>query len=500
VYMRRARGYSWNLGLLISQSFIQRILGMAATVLLARSLGAVSFGEYSIVSNTSSTVYGLVRLGVDSALFVSVAESSDSTQSQRQLKEVCIAGSLLLVIVGIIGGAICSLFAGWIAEGVYNDERLSGLIRIAGIMVFLQCLSQFFYAILVGFKYFRQYAQVTIVMAVLNITFLLIAVYFAGLRGAIVVLFCVQGGTTLWYAILVTTVLYKKGMRFRGANVNGVILAAKNLLEVGLPFYLSGLIAIPVVYYLQGMVVSYGGVKELGYLRAVQALVSIVSFAPASVSSVMISMFASVRSTDSAALAHRIMQNIKMMLVFAVVAAGGVTILLPWLIPSLFGANYSAATGDASIALITAIFASVFGVVNNALFSMKKTPLMLLITGIQMAVVFIAGIYLIPKLLLLGYLLADLLGNSLIMVGSFFCWRSWLRMQKVEVAWVAWALLPLSVLAAYSGWQATRVATPSWEEATLALVALGLICVWMLFFVFDSSERASLRRLVSINP
>src|SRR5690606_2378848 len=63
------------------------------------------------------------------------------------------------------------------------------------------------------------------------------------------------------------------------------------ILQVGLPFYLAGLIALPVDYLAQASLVRGHGVSALGDLRVVVAIIAVVSLLPGALNGPMISAF-----------------------------------------------------------------------------------------------------------------------------------------------------------------------------------------------------------------
>ena len=494
--MSRFSQYAKNVGLLVGQSFIQRILGMVTTMVLARVLGAASFGAYSIVSNTASSAYGLVRLGVDAAIHVHTAESSADEAARRKTEEMLAAGLLLLLLAGVAGGLGCLIMADWLAEHVYGKQELAVWIRVAAIAVFLQCISQFCYASMVGLHRFSAYTRVMIVSALLTAITITVGVLFAGLNGAVVAMIGAQFLTVAWLAWALRAELRVESLQL---VLHNFFSRAGQLLKFGFPFYAVGMISIPVVYYLQGLVVRYTSLEALGYLRAITALVSIVSFVPSSASAAMVSMLARTRIEDETALADKIMGNVKMVLVFALITATVVTIVLPWLLPAIFGQEYSAATGAASLALLTAVLAAVTSVIGNALFSVKRVDFIFLTTLVQMAVFGVGGILLIPEHGLIGYLTAELVGYLTLVVVTFWCSLRWFRRNAVQVAWLAKVIILFSLLVAYSAKVIIQHGAPSMFDGLIGVAALLIVCIWGYTAILDSAERNAVLRLIGLN-
>lgn len=494
--MSRFSQYTKNIGALVGQSFIQRTLGMVTTMVLARALGSASFGAYSIVVNTANSAYGFVRLGVDASIHVHTAGGYVDDDGRCKTGELLAAGFLLLLLAGIVGGLGCLVLADWLSENIYGKPELAIWIRVGGIVVFLQCVSQFCYAAMAGLHRFTAYARIMVASAVINVVAITGGVLLAGLIGVVVAMISVQFITVVWLALGVKTGLRIESLQLTLRNFSSRV---GQLLKFGFPFYAAGLISIPVIYYLQGLLVRHAGLEALGYLRVIMALAMIVSFIPTSASAAMVSMFVRTKSKDESALAEKIMRNVKMILLFALIIAAMVTIILPWLIPILFGQEYVAVIGAAGLAMVTAVMTAVVGVIGNALFSAKRVDLIFLTTLMQMTVFYVTGIILIPKYGLIGFLVAELLGClALLVVAS---WRSiyWFRENAVQVTWMGKVLVPLFLLGAYSIKQVSYNGEPSISDSIIAITVLLLACIWGYTAILDNTERNVIRCWIGLN-
>ncbi|MBT6046586.1 MAG: oligosaccharide flippase family protein [Candidatus Scalindua sp.] len=494
--MSRFSQYTKNIGALLGQSFVQRILGMVTTIVLARILGSASFGVYSIVVNTASSAYGFVRLGVDSAIHVHMAEGHTDNTSRHRSEEILSAGLLLLLLAGVLGGLGCFLMADWLAENIYGQQELAVWIRAAGIVVFLQCVFQFCYTAMAGLHQFIDYARIMVVSAIFNVFAITGGAFYAGLSGAVVAMIGAQIFMVVWLSWGLKNVLHIESLQL---TLRNFIAQSRLLLKFGFPFYAAGLVSIPVAYYLQGLVVQHAGLESLGYLRIIMALVVIVTFIPASAAAPMISMLTRTRMEDESTLADKIMRNVKLVFIIALVMATVVILVLPWLIPFLFGHEYVEATGAAALAMITAILMAVIGVIGNALFSAKRIDLIFFSTLIQAGVFFIAGVLLIPIYGLLGYLVAELIGLLVILVVVYYHSLSWLRMNAVQFSWLRKMLIPLALLTAYSINQVSYNGIPSINNSLVGFAGLIFICIWGYKVVLDNVERNVIRRWLGVN-
>lgn len=487
--------YAKNMGVLVGQSVVRRAMGMVTTMVLARTMGVASFGTYSVVTNTATSAFGLVRFGIDAAIHVHTAEGHADEVARTRTGEILGAGFLLLLAAGLIGGLGCLVAADWLAQNAYGKPELAIWIRVAGAGAFLQCASQYWYVTMAGLHRFVTYARIMVASAAISAVATILGVVLAGLSGAVGGMISAQALTVIWLAWTARVELRAESVQL---SLRGFYSRSRLLLKFGLPFYAAGLLAIPATYYLQSLVARYGGLESLGYLRALSAITALVSFAPSSASGAMISMLTKTRTEDESALAGGVMRNAKMVLLFALITAGGVTILLPWLMPVLLGQQYVAAIGAAGIALLTSVLVALNGVIGNALFSAKRVNLVFLITLIQVVVFCTLGIILIPLHGLVGYLVAELI-SYLTLLGVVY-WGSldWFSRYKVHMAWVARAVVPFFLLAAYSGQHLIFSQVPSVLNGLIGAGGLLLVCLWGYVTILDNAERSAMRRIMRL--
>lgn len=491
--MARLSDYVRNIGHMAGQSAIQRGMGLLTTIVLARVLGASSFGAYSVVTNTAVSAFQLAKLGVDAAVHVSAAEAHSSAEARLRKGETLVAGFVLLSLAGIVGAASCIVLAEWLAAKVFGQPRLEGWIRVAGAVVILQAISQFCYVAMAGLQRFMKYGRIMIAHATVNMVSVAGAALAAGLYGAVCAMIAVQLASTLWLLRSTKAAMSEECLP---VSMRNIAPRAMELMKLGLPFYAAAAIAVPVGYYLQGMLTVSGGLEALGQLRAIATIVAIVTFLPTSASGPMISMLSKTRTEAGDAFPERIVRNAKMVFVSALFAAAVIMLMLPWLMPAVFGSEYVAAVGPTGISLISAALTTVGAVIGNALFSSRRVDLVFLATVVNTGVFCAAGSLLIPSHGLIGYVVAELLGSSALLLAAVWFSLPWLRQHSIPLAWLWKALGPLALLVAYAIAQAVRAEPPALITAIAGAALFVFACGWTYRAILDDAERHALRRFV----
>jgi O-antigen/teichoic acid export membrane protein len=475
----------------VGQSLIQRILGTVTSVVLARALGPVGLGAYSAVVNTASSAYGIVRLGVDASIHVHSAEFEPAEDLRNVKGKMLSAGLLLLILAGALGALACVLLGDWLAVAVYGQPQLGHWLKLAAFLVVMQCLAQFCFATLAGLHRFAPYARVMATSAVLTAVLLAIGAYRWGLIGALVGLLTSQALTTLG---LVFATKVSLGAERITLQVNDVLHWVPAHLRLGFPFYAAGLLSVPSIYFLQGMLSKYAGLDVLGHLRVLSSLLVFVSFVPSAAAAAMISHLTRSSSIDYASFIQQALINIKYVWLFAILSGLALFTFLPWLVKLLFGESYRALVIPSSFAILSAVVNCLLGVAVNILFARKRVRVILLQTGCQMSVFVGAAVLLIPSYGLGGYLASELLGGMAALTFLGVASARWRAQHVVSPAWLMPATL-LSVLAAVA---ILTLSHPSVSD--FRLLGMFVVCaatsIVSYFFILERNERAAIKTLI----
>ena len=491
--MSRTRRYAGYAGAMIGQSTIQRLANLLTNVVLARVLDVTGFGVYSVVATTAGSAFGLARMGSESALLVQTAALSSDAESRSSRGELLGAGLLILVLAGAVGLAGCLIFADRIAEGILGDRLLVVWIRVAGVAALLLCLSQFCSVALAGLEYFTSYAKVVAVMAVLQAAMATVCGVLFGLTGAVFALILIQALTVAAMALVLRRALRVERVRIAFRNLS---FWTRRLLSFGLPFHAAALAWIPVSYYLQGVLARQAGVDALGYLRAIVSVTTLVTFVPASLATTVGVMLSS--SPHTGRFATDAMRTIKLVALFGVVVAPLVILILPWLIPALFGATYKPITGAAGIALTASVLASLSQAVEVALLSAQRPTLVLGLTLVRGLAFLATGRFFITRYGVAGYVIADLAGHAALLAVAYWQSHQWLRQHIVAREWLSKVLVLWVLLLVFSLNQSQHD-TRTVMDVVLGSAVVSAVCLWIYQAVLDRDERQALSRLFQMS-
>ncbi len=460
----------------------QRLIGAVSTAVIANALGPAQLGAYAVATTTANNAYGVSRLGVDMGVHV-LASAKDPVAEKAELEELLGVATTLFLGMAALGAMGCIVFSAPIALLLFRTDELLPFVQIAALLLFGQVVTQLAYVIFAGLHTFRAYARILMIVSPLvAIATALTALVSGAFRVAFV---AGAAQVVLGAALVMVAIRTAHGM---GLNIRPRLGArpVTAILRVGLPFYLAGLIALPVDYLAQASLVRGHSVSALGDLRVVVAIIAVVSLLPGALNGPMISAFSRIHggARDIDALFSQTLRG-----VWTVALFGSLVVGLAWpLLVSLFGADYDDARTIGFIALIYAVGVCLRNVWSNRLLSSERQGLLVLVNSADAVVFAICALLLVPRFGLAGYLVAQasgvvapLLGATAVALvgGHRAVVRSYLiggALSVLALALVTWFNLGSAALA-------TRI-------AAAAIAGTALAATWSLTMIHAAERRA----------
>jgi O-antigen/teichoic acid export membrane protein len=257
---RFVKGASWSLlGMGAAQG-----LAVLASIITARLLGKVTFGEFGMVTGTVGA-FGMLAglgLGLTATRYVAERRSADPIRAGHILG--------LVVQVATISGGIVALIlfalAPWLAARTLNAPQLADGLRLGCVLLFLNTLDGVQTGALAGLEAFKATTRISLIRGLLTFPVLIAGVWFFGLMGAVAATVLV--GAIGWW--LSQTALRAECARagvpisYRGARADIPILWTFSL-----PALLSALVVAPVMWLANAVLANQpGGYGELGLFNA----------------------------------------------------------------------------------------------------------------------------------------------------------------------------------------------------------------------------------------
>ncbi|HKP48792.1 MAG TPA: oligosaccharide flippase family protein, partial [Gemmatimonadales bacterium] len=159
-------------------------LAVVASIVTARLLGKVTFGEFGMVTGTVGA-FGMLAglgLGLTATKFVAERRATDPARAGHVL-------GLVVQVALISGGAVALILfaaAPWLAAKTLNAPQLTDELRVGCVLLFLNTLDGVQTGALAGLEAFKATTRVSIIRGLLTFPLLIAGVWFFGLMGAVV--------------------------------------------------------------------------------------------------------------------------------------------------------------------------------------------------------------------------------------------------------------------------------------------------------------------------
>lgn len=258
---RLAKGAFWSL----AGAMISRGLGLLASIIVARMLGKVGFGELGIIQSTVGMfgVFAGFSMGLTSTKHVAEFKAKDPAKAGR----IMALSSLVAIVSGGLMAIVLVIFAPWLATHTLAAPHLSGLLQITAVVLFLSALTGAQTGALSGFEAFKTIARVNLLSGFVTFPFMVGGVYLAGLQGAIWGLLASIGLNWLLNHLALKVEARKANVPFTYKNC----LQEWNVVHsFSLPAVLASAIVEPINWFCYAMLVNQpNGYAEIGVYNAV---------------------------------------------------------------------------------------------------------------------------------------------------------------------------------------------------------------------------------------
>jgi O-antigen/teichoic acid export membrane protein len=312
-------------------------LAVIASIVTARLLGKVGFGEFGMVTGTVGA-FGILAglgLGVTATKYIAEHRTDDPVRAGRIL-------GLANQVAAISGGAVALILfalAPWLAARTLNAPHLADALRLGCILLFLNALDGMQTGALAGLEAFRATARVSLVRGLLSFPVLIAGVWFFGLTGAVAATVLV-GGAGWWLSqVALRSECAKAGVpiSYRGTRRDWPILW-----KFSLPAFLSAVMVAPVIWLANAVVANQpGGYGELGLFNAANQWRTALMFLPSVLLRVALPLMASSVDTQRSEDFRKTLLLTQSLTVAIVLPAGALVMFLSDSIMGLYGNEFA---------------------------------------------------------------------------------------------------------------------------------------------------------------
>ena len=303
--------------------------GVLGSIICARILGKVGFGELGMVRSTV-LMFGVVAgagLGMAATKYVAEYRINDPVRAGRMI-------GLLMNTAYILGGSVtlgCLVIASPLAKWVLSAPHLAAPLQIGCSLLLLNTLNGVQLGVVCGFEAFRTQSQVIALDGILNLVLIPAGAFVYGVTGAV-------GGSALAALLgfaVKQWVMYKECKKTAIKVVHRHISAEfPALWKFVLPAVLLGVSIQPFEWLARIMLVNQpNGYSELGIFTASYTLAQLIIFLPVQVSGPIMPIMSNLLAGGQVAQLRKVVISSQLLvIVIAVIAAGLLSAISPYIL------------------------------------------------------------------------------------------------------------------------------------------------------------------------
>ena len=356
---RLAHGAFWSL----AGTALSRILALVASVIVARVLGKVGYGELGVLNSTLVTFQAFANLGLGLTATKYVAELRE--------KDPARAGRILALSTIVCGGAgliattLLWMFAPWICTHTIDAPQLAEALRIASLGLVFATLGGAQLGALAGFEAFRVTTRINLWAGMLGVLVTVWSVWFWGLMGAVWATVVTAALQWVLTHFAVRTQARRYGIPI---GLAGWWREQRVLWTFALPALAQGVMVTPVTWAAAAILVNQPrGYAEMGVLSAANQWYAAVLFLPSALGGPLLPVLSERLGAGDAPGTRRILRaaiGMSFALVIPIIAVLGLA--SPWIMRA-YGPGFASAWPTLVVALVTAGLVAVTNPVGSVL-------------------------------------------------------------------------------------------------------------------------------------
>lgn len=270
---RFAKGALWSL----AGTCISRLLGLCASVFVARMLGTTGFGEWGVIQNTIGMLgmFAGFGLGLTTTKYVGELRLKDAARAGRIIG---LSGLVAWVTGGVM--ALVLLFsAEWLSVYTLSAPHLCGVLRCSSVLLLLGAINGVQTGTLAGLEAFKRLANINIIAGMSSFPLMLLGTYWWGLCGAVWGLVASQAQQCMLNHMALRDEARKAGMPL---GSTGKLREIRVIWEFSFPALLNGIAVGPVQWACTTILVNQrDGYAEMGLFNAANQWFNVLLFFPA---------------------------------------------------------------------------------------------------------------------------------------------------------------------------------------------------------------------------
>lgn len=340
---RLLHGAFWSL----SSAVFSRLLGFAAFMIVARTLGKEGLGQFAVIQSTIGMFGIFAGFGLGQTATKYVAEFRDKNPGRAG--QTMTFATIAAICFGGAAAALLYVCAPWIAANIFRAPELAPLLCISSLVLFFEAMNGAQLGAISGLEAFRTSAKITMWVSVVNLPALSLGAWLYGVEGAVWGLAATRALN--WYLshFALRILSKKREIPFLCRTSREEI---RLLWRYSLPAMLGGLAVSPAIWACNAMLVNQPhGFEQMGILQAVNSLQQIILFLGTSLGVPLLPILASAISSGRN---HEYLSKINVLSTWLLGAVPSVILFgAPEIVQAGFGKDYAGIEFLQSFAVMT---------------------------------------------------------------------------------------------------------------------------------------------------
>lgn len=281
---RIAHGAFWS----VMGTGIPQVFNLVSTVVAARLLGKLQYGEFGIINNTAGLFSIFAILGLALASTKHIAEFRE--KEPERAGHIIALFSLLAMGTAVLMAVLLIAIAPWLSESALAAPHLTDLLRIGVGIVIFGMINSVQMGALSGFEAFRTIARINTFYAIIALFLLAGGVYLFGLPGAVWAIVIAMGINCIISNIELRKEAFRAGVPI---SFTGCSKELHILVGFSLPAILAGMMFTPANWLCSAMLVNTpNGYAEMGIFQAASSWQKAILFLPQCLNMIALPMLA----------------------------------------------------------------------------------------------------------------------------------------------------------------------------------------------------------------
>jgi O-antigen/teichoic acid export membrane protein len=411
---RMTRGAFWS----VASSGINRALGLAVSIVVARIIGKTLFGELGVIQSTMSVFAMVAGFGTSLTATRHVAKYRDEDPA-RAGRIAALAGSVSMISAAIVAGVVVAI-APWLAARVLNAPHVAPLVRLGAALIFFEAWNGAKAGALAGLEAFQAIARVDLFAGLTGVACTAAGVWLGGIEGALLGMVAGAAAHSLGYSIALR----------QAAAEHQIPLASRRafdewrvLLGFSLPSLLAAASASLVNWLCRVVVVNEpDGYAQMGLFQAAAQWRTAILFLPATLGHAFLPVLSNmVGKRDEASYRKILRTSVTINATVAVVAACVVCVAAPLILRG-YGRDFAGGQPVLVVLALASVLSATVGMVGQAIISAGEMWLGFALNGVWGGVV-LGATWLLRREGAYGFAIANLIAYSVHLVTSFVAYR-----------------------------------------------------------------------------